>query len=354
MNQSNTSRTRRNARSYVWRNNYDSSSCENGADYYLQTILSKNRTVSKGDIYQGSGTEMEDQAVTDSSFLGNGLRLKTFVGTLSYMAPEVLVLSIRNYMASDGYGVSVDWWSYGATLYKLLIGIQPFHTGAKSLTQYQQMAIQVLHDSRVRYLRPEDIHAKVYKPAIFDWIDPSNSIYDGFLIPKESSLFLSQLMSKSASKRLDGSSLFPDSDLAVPYGSVIKSHEFFKGIDWTEVEAGVAPPPYIPLAEGIQYAQNHCIKRKSMNWMPGMRTQSTMYQLLVESGREDWITDECKNIKHSLSKGKTNGKFTKFAYNELLMELDTLSPTAVAPALSTEEENCFEHWYFVADSFSFS
>jgi serine/threonine protein kinase len=43
---------------------------------------------------------------------------RTLCGTSEYMAPEMLT---RN-----GYGKYVDWWSFGALVYEMLVGDPPF------------------------------------------------------------------------------------------------------------------------------------------------------------------------------------------------------------------------------------
>ena len=43
-------------------------------------------------------------------------RMKTFIGTLDYIAPEMVNAANGH---SEGYGYSVDWWSYGVMLYEV-------------------------------------------------------------------------------------------------------------------------------------------------------------------------------------------------------------------------------------------
>ena len=44
----------------------------------------------------------------------------------SYMAPEMVVMLTQNSREKVGYSNTVDWWSLGVTIFKLLTGFRPF------------------------------------------------------------------------------------------------------------------------------------------------------------------------------------------------------------------------------------
>ncbi|KAG5440134.1 hypothetical protein PCANB_001703 [Pneumocystis canis] len=63
--------------------------------------------------------------------LGAFSRMKTFVGTPSYLAPEIHSCAIQNHNCEDikGYGKEIDLWSLGVIMYALSGGYNPFDDG---------------------------------------------------------------------------------------------------------------------------------------------------------------------------------------------------------------------------------
>lgn len=55
-------------------------------------------------------------------------RSSSLVGTLAYMAPEILIMFGKKRLNKDGYTDAVDWWSLGVTVYKLLTGYEPYRS----------------------------------------------------------------------------------------------------------------------------------------------------------------------------------------------------------------------------------
>jgi len=58
-----------------------------------------------------------------SKNLNNANLMKTFCGSTTYLAPEVIVHKTRE----KGYTKAVDWWSYGVMFYEMLTGLPAFY-----------------------------------------------------------------------------------------------------------------------------------------------------------------------------------------------------------------------------------
>lgn len=132
---------------------------------------------------------------------------RSFLGTIEYMAPEVI--------QRNEYGMAVDWWSLGALGFDLLTGSPPF-TGNNNAK----------------------IQEKILKQKL---------VLPYYLGPDAKDL-LTRLLRKEPKKRL-GSNMPKDLQ-------TIKSHRFFRKINWKRLEARELEPPIQPLITDPELAEN--------------------------------------------------------------------------------------------------
>uniref|UniRef100_A0A671ME24 G protein-coupled receptor kinase n=1 Tax=Sinocyclocheilus anshuiensis TaxID=1608454 RepID=A0A671ME24_9TELE len=127
--------------------------------------------------------------------------VKGRVGTVGYMAPEVIT--------NTYYSVSVDWWGLGCLIYEMTAGNPPFRNHKERLPR-QEM------ERRVQ----ETIE------------------HYGKKFEEDTKSICKSLLAKNPKERL-GCKCGRGSE-------VIKGHGFFKDINFTRLEAGMMPPPFVP------------------------------------------------------------------------------------------------------------
>ena len=143
--------------------------------------------------------------VTDFGLCKEGVRsnssgLRSFVGTVDYLAPEIL--------KKEEYGISVDWWSFGCITYEMLTGFPPFYQNQ----QISKTAKKILH-------------ADIKCPEYFS--------------PDAKSLCLG-LLNRDKEQRIGSESRDATS---------IRRHPFFSKINWVKLEAKEIEPPWRPQIE---------------------------------------------------------------------------------------------------------
>lgn len=133
-------------------------------------------------------------------------RSNSMCGTTEYMAPEILL--------AKGHNKAADWWSVGILLYEMLTGQPPY-----------------VHSSRKK-LQEKIINEKLKLPP---------------RLSSEAHSLLKGLLQKDPSKR-SGSGLRG--------GDEIKSHKWFRSINWKKLEARELQPKFKPDVSGKDCTAN--------------------------------------------------------------------------------------------------
>uniref|UniRef100_A0A8D2J894 protein kinase C n=1 Tax=Varanus komodoensis TaxID=61221 RepID=A0A8D2J894_VARKO len=136
--------------------------------------------------------------------LGPGDTTSTFCGTPNYIAPEIL--------RGEEYGFSVDWWALGVLMFEMMAGRSPFDiiTDNPDMNT-EDYLFQVILEKPIRIPRFLSVKA--------------SHVLKGFL-------------NKDPKERLGCQLQTGFSD--------IKSHTFFRSIDWDLLEKKQVTPPFQP------------------------------------------------------------------------------------------------------------
>lgn len=157
------------------------------------------------------------QQLSASGSQSDKLRRTSIMGTLGYMAPEVVVMMTQGRRERQGYTKAVDMWSLGITIYKLLTGKKPFDKSCmENLIEYS-----FKH-------RHGEIHNKEYA-ALFGPIE-----YPDY-VSLEARDLIGRLLDQNERTRLGAKSV-----------NEVKSHAFFRGIEWNKLEQKHVIPPAVP------------------------------------------------------------------------------------------------------------
>merc|ERR550532_2391227 len=144
----------------------------------------------------------------------DGATTKTFCGTPDYIAPEII-----HYQP---YNKSVDWWAFGVLLYEMLVGQPPFDGDD------EEELFAAITDHTVSYPKS---------------------------LSREAKEMCKGLLTRNPSKRLG---------CLEKGGEEIKSHQFFRRIDWEKIESREIQPPFKPKISDPRKAENFDAQFKSI------------------------------------------------------------------------------------------
>jgi protein-serine/threonine kinase len=162
---------------------------------------------------------------------------RSVVGTSQYMAPEVIL--------GQPYDGRCDLWSIGIILYECLYGRTPFYSENRQVTKESIVSHRstLYFPRNERWSRPSTDSRVLLPPPSDLALDLMQSI----LTDKDVRLSSRQYRQSEAARlaRRPSNPMTAQGKHVYPNGSEeIKSHEFFRGMPWTDMHS--RPPPFVP------------------------------------------------------------------------------------------------------------
>ena len=172
-------------------------------------------------------------------------RTTTFVGTYSYMAPEIF--------RGTGYSFQIDMWSLGIMMYEFLCGKLPF--GDK---------LDEDEDDAMKY---------------YDALMKENLTFPSFIKDNDFKDLIQKMLVKDPSKRLD------------KY-SKIKEHPYFQDFDWERLISLDLPAPYtfrLGMIKDMNHgSQPYLAYLKTLNKKPYYKKMKSMRQIKFQKWLDDF------------------------------------------------------------------
>lgn len=189
-------------------------------------------------------------------------RAKSIVGTIGYMAPEVLIQFFQPFTDHKGYTECVDWWSLGATIYKLYTGSRPYIANMKDT---RNLEIPKEDQAPQQGLLSRLLNRKSGPMSFTASVAIQSKEHNGIFIPPKSCdetyiispLFI-DMENNINTETIDLITKLLDFNEVTRIGSSIcasleiKLHPYFNNIDWKLIEEKKLTPPPIP---------KYCIKK---------------------------------------------------------------------------------------------
>ena len=171
-------------------------------------------------------------------------RTTTFVGTYSYMAPEIF--------RGTGYSFQVDMWSLGIMIYEFFCGKLPFGDNLDE---------------------DEDDAMKYYEALIKE-----NLSFPSYIKDNDFKDLIQKMLVKDPKKRLD------------KY-SKIKEHPYFRDFDWERLVSLDLPAPYtfrLGTMKDMHSSQPYLAYLKTLNKKPYYKKMKSMRQIKFQKWLDDF------------------------------------------------------------------